>query len=323
MKIPSEPLLRFLMDTFCISNYRSLTFSDNNNPTFLYILNGDNHGAVLQQFNCKDGCISKYPFNNCIDFNGTECIIDSESNFLDNSKLMLFNSTLLTLEGELHIIQSYTMLSMYHLKWNNKLKQIQILFSLGRMPIISSIKPCKNKIWMICADWPSTVTDGHLCIKEYSTHTKTWIMKTEYTNLGCEFRFIQLHKHHVQFVSIYQQQFLLAFNYISINDQGIYIFDIENKKIRKSSVAFPKTIYGNDKIYVSSLSNNHPKKEVIVKGYIRPEQKILYQFIPLYLIQFISTWYQHEFIQLTIATKFNNKMTSFSINVDAIMTTDT
>lgn len=311
------------MDTFWISDSRSLTFSDNENPTFLYILSNDNNGAVLQELNCKNGWINKYPFNDFVEFGHTHASIQQKSRFLDNSKLMLFNSTLLTLKGEIHIIQNFVMLSMYHLKWNNKIRKIQILSPLGRVPIISSIKPSSNKIWIICADWPSSQIKGQLCIKEFSTETNKWITKAEYTILNNAFRFIQLHKHHVKFVSIYEEQFLLAFNYISINEQGIYIFDIKNQQIRKSSIALPKTVYANDTIYVSSIPNNTEKNELIVSGYIKATQIATNQSIPLYLIQFISKWYQDELIQLTITTKFNNMMTSFSINVDAIMTNST
>ena len=225
-KYISKQLHRFIMNIW-IWQYQSLTFTPNEtNPRFLYILSGDSDSGILQQFNCNDGSINSYSFSKIIDFN-TKCNINSKSAFLDNSKLMYFNSTLLTLDGELHIIQSYTILSMYHLKWDNQSKTMKILFRLGQLPIISSIKPSKDKIWIICAAYTSSIKKAILRIKEYSTKTQNWIIKAEYENIGTAFRYIQLQKRHVQFVSVYEGQFLLAFNYLSINDeQGLSLIHI-------------------------------------------------------------------------------------------------
>ena len=297
-----------------------MTFTPNEaNPSFLYVLNGNLDSGILQQFNCKDGSVNKYQFSKIIDFNNTKCKINSISAFLDNSRLMYCNSTLLTLEGELHIIQSYTILSMYHLKWDNQNKKMKILFRLGQLPIISSIKPCKDKIWIICAAYTSSVRKAILCIKEYSTNSDKWIIKAEYENIGSAFRYIQLQKRHIRFIAVYGGRFLLAFNYLTTNnEQGIYIFDIKNKQMHKSKISMPNTIYSNDTIYVSSIINNKQDQQ-IVHGFVRPITNIIRNQIPLYLIDHIAKWYNNEYIQLTLATKFNKKMTSFSINVDLVI----
>ena len=146
---------------------------------------------------------------------------------------MYFNSTLLTLNEELHIIQSYNRLSMYHLKWDNAMKQIKILFKLEEStPILCAIKPEVNKIWIICAKWNASQHLSHLYIKEYSTQTPHWISKATFMNIGSEFNFLVWHKKQIKFVSVYDGNFLLAFNYLPVNktNQGIYIFDIFEKQ---------------------------------------------------------------------------------------------
>lgn len=306
-----------------ISRYQSLTFvPNNNNSSFLYILNNDNHSAILQQIDCRDGTLKNYPLHEHIDFD-TNCIINSQHAFLENSRYMYFNSTLLTLDAELHIIQSYTKLSMYHLKWDNSMKQMKILFNLGDVPILCAIKPDKNKIWIICAQ---ISTPCVLYVKEYSIQSKKWIPKATFSNIGAEFNYVMWHKNQVKFVSVYNGNFLLAFNYLRVNtkNQGIYIFDVLKKQKHRSSITLPRKLDNIEEThYVSSIVNlNRDNK--IVMGYIKQFEMVIstqirIMKIPLHLCSFISKWYQNEYIQMTITTQFNKTIQSFAINVDTII----
>ena len=210
---------------------------------------------------------------------------------------------------------------MYHLKWDNSMKQIKILFKLEEStPILCAIKPEVNNIWIICAKLNASQHLSHLYIKEYSTQTPHWISKATFMNFGYEFNCLLWHKKQIQFVSVYDGNFLLAFNYLPVNktNQGIYIFDIYEKQKYRSSIKLPCKLNAKDQtLYVSSIIDLN-RDEKIVQQYIR-QFTHKQTYMPFQLCKFMSRWYQNEFIQMTIATSSNETIKSLTINVDIII----